>query len=108
MEKVMEENLDIGKAIKRLFESYGHLLKEIKELEAKIKSLEDYIESKRGVLIDFEIVSKEAYKIGEYKRKTCEYLKEGKCHAWINAVSREHITPSIAYCAFCWLYREGE
>jgi len=83
--------LDTKKAIKRLFEAHG---------------FDDYVRSKAPVLIDSKIVAEEAFEIGKYKRRHCSHLNGDRCEVWIRTATKEHISPSVARCALCWLYKE--
>ena len=110
--KIQLEHLDIEKAIKKLFEAYGELLGEIKELKKELENLQkdfvDYKLQKARILIDSEVVSKEVFELGKYKQERCYYYRkeDGKCEAWVYSKTGELVTPSLARCALCWLFRQ--
>jgi len=98
--------MDAEKAIKKLFEAHGDLLEEIRELKKRIIQIEDRLQSLESNTFRARFISKEAEKMGRYKKENCVYLNNnGNCNIWFYPETKTKVAPSLDMCAFCPFFK---
>jgi len=105
----MSDELQVDKAIRRLFDGYGNLLERVKALERDVERIKadiDYLLTRVGD-ISFRLDSvKSLYDMGKYKYDNCaNKMEDGRCNAWIRKPTGERIKPDVFWCAVCHLYQ---
>jgi len=86
--------------LKRVLESTGKLLDEVRSLSKEVESIREHLRHIDVWKFDVEHYLKELKEMGKYKRKHCK-LYNGKCKLWINSTSKENIAPTVVWCACC-------